>query len=107
MKIVQNKNDINTIGSSRSTRTPRVCCLNFNRIFPNYNKEILAGTAYKFELLAHQLKRHSNPKDNLRLDDRQFRAAFGYCPKVCTTAWLLIVDGWFDQPDGATKMRFL
>ena len=74
--------------------------------FPRTRSDSWEGIAYEFELLGHQLKSRSNPKDLQTLNNQRFRAAFGCCSKVCAIAWLLIVNGWKDRPKGATKCAF-
>ena len=93
------QNDINRRQSSARRR--RVRRLNYQKVFPTYEERLLKGIAYEFEILGHQLKRRSDPKDRQTLNNRRFRAAFGCCSKVCAIAWLLIVNGYIDHPKGA------
>ena len=77
---------------------------------PNFDEQLIAGTAFEFEVLGSALTRGttvSNDDNDKRLNDRRFRASFGCSSKQCAIAWILVCDGWHDRPIGATKMHFL
>ena len=68
---------------------------------PNFDERLIAGTAFEFEVLGSALTRGttvSNDDNDKRLNDRRFRASFGCSSKQCAIAWILVCDGWHDQP---------
>ena len=80
------------------------------RVALEYDTSILIDLDIEFEQLGFIFKRSKSPclhYNTPKLNDRRFRAAFGCCSRVCSLAWLLVVDGWRNRPKEATKMRFL
>ena len=79
------------------------------RVVLEYDTSILIDLEIEFEQLGFIFKRSKSPclhYNTPKLNNRRFRAAFGCCSRVCSLAWLLVVDGWRNSPKEATKMRF-
>ena len=80
------------------------------RVVLEYDTSILIDLEIEFEQLGFIFKRSKSPclhYNTPQLNDRRFRTAFGCCSRVCSLAWLLVVDGWTNRPKQATKIRFL
>ena len=80
------------------------------RVVLEYDTSILIDLEIEFEQLGFIFKRSKSPclhYNTPQLNDRRFRTAFGCCSRVCSLAWLLVVDGWTNRPKQATKIWFL
>ena len=83
---------------------------NYQRVVLEYDTSILIDLDIEFEQLGFIFKRGKSPvlhHNTPQLNDRRFRTAFGCCSRVCSLAWLLVVDGWTNRPKQATKIWFL
>ena len=83
---------------------------NYQRVVLEYDTSILIDLDIEFEQIGFIFKRGKSPvlhHNTPQLNDRRFRTAFGCCSRVCSLAWLLVVDGWTNCPKQATQIWFL